>query len=148
MDKPSAAGRFRCVLRADEHEVRAVLRRIVVHFAEDVGVEALGRLELVLAEVLNNIVEHAYGERGSGPIRLDLALQSGCMACRVEDDGRPMPDQRLPEGRFKPVATQVSDLAEGGWGWALIRNLTQDLAYQRVGQMNRLIFHLPLAAEP
>lgn len=58
-----------------------------------------------------------------------------------------MPGLVLPPGSLQPVAETVEGLAEGGWGWALIRDLTTDIRYTRVGGRNRLTFRIPLAAQ-
>lgn len=57
-----------------------------------------GRVELVLAEVLNNVVEHGYGNRAGRPVALALQLTGAGLTCIVTDRGRPYPDNRLPEG--------------------------------------------------
>ncbi|PTE16352.1 ATP-binding protein [Pseudogemmobacter blasticus] len=93
--------------------------------------------EIVLAEVLNNIAEHAYAGR-PGPIRLWVAREPGRLCLRVEDEGRPMPGHRLPPDRLPAPG----ELAEGGFGWHLIRALASDLRYDRCGSLNRLCFHL------
>ena len=57
--------------------------------------ECRGRAEIVLAEVLNNIVEHAYA---GAPGRIDIAvgLGAGRMECDITDRGRAMPGLTLP----------------------------------------------------
>jgi serine/threonine-protein kinase RsbW len=99
-----------------------------------------GTAEIVLAEVLNNIVEHAYADQG-GDITLRLVQQDGAVHCTVIDTGAPMPGLCLPEGRFQPL-DDLADLPEGGFGWFLIRSLTQGLAYRRTQGVNRLSFRL------
>jgi serine/threonine-protein kinase RsbW len=94
--------------------------------------------EIVLAEVLNNIVEHAYAIE-SGTIRLCLSLGDGKLVCRIEDDGRAMPNGAPPAG----LLPNAQDLPEGGFGWHLIRTLSSGLQYERQGQTNRLSFSLP-----
>ena len=94
--------------------------------------------EIVLAEVLNNIVEHAYATE-TGTIRLCLSLAAGRLDCRIEDDGKAMPNGKPPEGRLP----EAQDLPEGGFGWHLIRTLSNDLRYERQEQMNLLTFSLP-----
>ena len=112
-------------------------------------------VELVLAEVLNNIVEHAYGapERpcnASLPacparlITLDLQIDGPDLRCVVRDEGAAMPAGRLPAGLRPSVTTLRDDLPEGGYGWFLIRSLTQDLRYVREPGCNRLSFAIPL----
>lgn len=93
----------------------------------------LGTLRVLLAEVLNNIVEHAYAG-GAGPIRLTLAQGPAGLLVGVEDDGAPMPGGHVPQGR-PPVPDH---LPEGGFGWHMIRCLTSSLRYERCGGTNRL----------
>jgi hypothetical protein len=54
--------------------------------------------EIVLAEVFNNIVEHAYAGL-DGSIRVWLSLDDRGLTCRIEDEGRPMPGGQAPAGR-------------------------------------------------
>lgn len=99
--------------------------------------------ELILAEVLNNVVEHAYAT-GDGPITLELRLAEAGLACTVCDNGLPMPAGRPPRGGRTRLDVPDEDLPEGGFGWFLIRTLTRDLAYVRDGGSNRLSFLVPL----
>ncbi len=130
---------------ATESAVRPVLRQALRCLADRLSEEDAGNLELALAEVLNNIVEHAYAGRPPGCVHLAVTRESAAVFCRVEDDGQPMPGLRLPDGAIPPVTDRIEDLAEGGWGWALIRALTFDLAYQRDTDRNSLSFRVPAA---
>lgn len=98
--------------------------------------------------MLNNIVEHAFAGRAPGQVSVSLmhADTGDALLCRVEDDGHPMPGMALPEGHMQPVAERIEDLAEGGWGWTLIRALTEEIVYERQAGRNRLHFRLPLSA--
>lgn len=99
-----------------------------------------GTAELVLAEALNNIVEHAYARR-QGQIRLSLQLGAADLICRIEDSGRPMPAGDLPQGELR-LHDDAGEVAEGGFGWHLIRALSRDLDYRRVEGRNLLSFRL------
>lgn len=101
-----------------------------------------GTIELVLAEVLNNIVEHAYAD-GPGLITLDLRVARGRLFCLLRDEGHPMPAGRLPHGLPPSIALAQANLPEGGFGWFLIRRLTRDLRYDREPGCNRLSFSIP-----
>ncbi len=132
-----AEARFR--LAADALSVRDGLRQ--AFSAEpllSLSAEDRGTAEIVLAEVLNNVVEHACAT-GNGPILLALSLGEGLLQCRVEDEGTPMPGGALPAGRPGDPAA----LPEGGFGWHLIRLLCQSLRYERAGGRNLLSFSLP-----
>ena len=99
-----------------------------------------GTLWTVLAEVFNNIVEHAYAQ-GRGLIRLNLWQQGAVLAVEVVDQGAQMPGLCLPKGQPAEIGA-FDDLPEGGFGWFLIRTMTQNLNYDRVGTENRLRFCL------
>lgn len=99
-----------------------------------------GTAELVLAEVLNNVVEHAYA-RYPGEIELRLTVTPACLHCQIIDSGLPMPEGRLPPGDPPDLG---EDLPEGGFGWNLIRTLTTGLEYRRLAGRNHLQFSLPV----
>ena len=142
---PAGCDLFQTGFLAEPHAVRDALRRAVARFARRITPEDAGTLELALAEVLNNVAEHGYAGLPPGPVQLDLRRAGGDLHCVVEDEGHPMPGLVLPEGSLQPVAATVEGLAEGGWGWALIRDLTTDIRYTREDGRNRLTFRIPLA---
>ncbi|SDI65581.1 ATP-binding protein [Aliiruegeria lutimaris] len=102
-------------------------------------------IEVVLAECMNNVVEHAYCERPGSRFDLKLHLSADNLFCRVEDDGKPMPGLALPSGKSHNLSVDLSDLPEGGFGWFLIRELTCDLRYARERDRNNLMFQIPLS---
>ena len=105
-------------------------------------------LELVLAEALNNVVEHAYRDQGHGRIEMDIAVWFNSIHCTLRDWGAPMPNGCLPPARrHAPDRLDMQALPEGGFGWALIRDMTRDLTYRRQGRMNRLSFVIDLDME-
>jgi serine/threonine-protein kinase RsbW len=107
--------------------------------------DALIRMELVLAEVLNNIVEHAFCDTGRGEIALETSVHSNTIWCHLTDGGRPMPGGKPPPARRYDLGEMdMLDLPEGGFGWGLIRDLTSSLAYDRSGAQNRLTFSIDL----
>jgi serine/threonine-protein kinase RsbW len=99
-----------------------------------------GTAEIVLAEAMNNIVEHAY-VGAAGEITLTLWQAGGEVACRITDRGLSLPGETLPAGELAPIDI-VENLPEGGFGWFLIRTLSRDLRYARYGTLNELTFVL------
>lgn len=138
--------RLRLRVAAEPLAVRAALRATVQRFAQRLSPQVVGALELALAEVLNNVVEHAYAGR-SGSIALSIALHRGMLLCLIVDHGRAMPGLDPPAGQSsQSLAVQRDLLSEGGWGWHLIRSLTRNLVYSRAGGANRLRFRIDLGA--
>lgn len=129
---------------AEGTAVRETLRLVVEQFAPKITADEAGTLELALAEVLNNVVEHAYADTVAGLVEVEVHHTPTALVCRVEDRGQPMPGLVLPAGIMKPVADRTEGMAEGGWGWAMIRALTTDLRYRRIGEQNRLDFSVVL----
>lgn len=101
-----------------------------------------GTAEIVLAEALNNIVEHAYSCY-EGEIEISLQLRKDALVCKISDTGLPMPDGQLPSGKL-PILGRLDSLPEGGFGWHLIRSLSKDLEYHREGDRNFLTFRLDM----
>lgn len=133
----------------DPASVRAALDTARAVFAGfPIGDSFAGVVEIVLAEVLNNIVEHAYGPQRVGIVEVEALCGSAGATFRVRDDGRPMPGGAAPEGAPHDLDVAAEDLPEGGFGWFLIRELTEDLQYHRVANRNELTFRIPLGAPP
>lgn len=102
--------------------------------------DSLGTTELVLAEALNNVVEHAYAQHAG---QIEVWVQRGTRELRVQisDTGLPMPGAMPPCGALPDMST-FDDLPEGGFGWFLIRSLAQDLSYEHDGGRNTLCFSI------
>lgn len=108
----------------------------------DLSADERGTAEVVLAEVLNNIAEHAY-PAGTGPVAVTIRQGPGGTECLVVDQGLGMPGDGLPDGQLPGTDTDLAGLPEGGFGWHLIHALARDLSYVRTGGCNRLSFVLP-----
>lgn len=108
--------------------------------------EVRGTLELVLAEALNNVVEHAHGGRRDGAVEVRVAHDGSerapVLTCELIDDGDPMPDGEAPTPCSLEIEADAALLPEGGFGWLLIRELARDVDYERMGNRNRLRFQL------
>lgn len=142
-------GATHLIIAGDPMSVRAGLIGLVATVPLcDLSADDRGTAELVLGEVLNNIVEHAYPSV-PGPIDLWLARTGAGLACKVADRGLAMRDGRAPVGALPAgINGALEDLPEGGFGWYLIRTLTKDLQYERVQSQNHLSFTIPSGRTP
>lgn len=128
--------------------VREALASLLTKLREaGVGAEDTGTIELVLAEALNNVVEHAYKENPDCSFVLTSSLAETGLSVRMTDSGVAMPGLALPSGDLPEIDTGLQDLPEGGFGWALIHTLTEDLTYQRINDQNVTSFVIPMTWE-
>lgn len=129
---------------ASDRSTRDVLADLMAELRRaGLAADDLSNAELVLAEVLNNIAEHAYAE-GSGPVELRVEVQRQGLACTVADRGRALPSGMVPDPQLPRIAPP-DHLPEGGFGWHIIRCLTTEMAYFTEGEWNRLSLRLPWA---
>lgn len=128
---------------AGDIATRAVLKDLVARLSvAGIGCDDLATIELILAEALNNIVEHAYAD-APGPVELSVEMQRRGLACQIVDKGCPMPTGEPPNPPLPTIAPPV-DIPEGGFGWHIIRCLTTNLTYRRDGVRNTLSMMVPL----
>ena len=100
------------------------------------------RVTLVVEELFLNIVEHGYGGREEGTVRLALALEERDVLVICEDrapayDPRPA-FERVPEGLDDPVERR----GVGGLGQFLIAQLVSAAHYERVDDANRVTLRI------
>lgn len=130
-------------LDANEMALRASLKQVRDYLADCGFSESfLGNVEIVLAEAVNNVIEHAYAEMPDGRIDMRLERTDTGIVIFLEDEGVEMPGGVAPAGRSHDLDVDVDNLPEGGFGWFLIRTLTDRLEFSRIGKRNRLCMHM------
>lgn len=93
----------------------------------------LYRLNLALAEGFTNAVRHAHsGLSTETSIEIQAMLHDDRMEIRIWDWGQPFDPNKLEE-------PEPGTLREGGYGWFLLRRLTDRVSYDRQGQRNCLL---------
>lgn len=125
--------RERATFAADPLAVRAVLMR----FERGAVLGAVSAdhrdcVLLVLAEVLNNVAEHAYGG-AVGPVAVSLRRGGGGIVAQVLDRGCDAPV-------IAGLCPAPVDLPEGGFGFGLIRALATGVEQRRRMGCNVLRF--------
>ena len=138
---------FDLSVRSGEMAVREALGGLIGWRARlSLDVEEISTVELVVAEALNNIVEHAYPEENDeGPIDLACTHRFDGLHLTIRDRGRAMPGGQAPIGMVQDTDVDTMDLPEGGFGWFLIQNLAKDVKYGRVQDENQLELRLAVA---
>lgn len=136
---------FALTVQSGDNAVRELSQKIVAGIAPlKLGGEEIGTVELVLAEALNNVVEHAYAPTkiSAGPIMVMGAFRSDGLHIQIEDEGITMPDDKPLIGGAQNLDVELQDLPEGGFGWFMIQQLAKDVHYSCVNNRNRLRLRL------
>lgn len=100
-------------------------------------------VEIVVAEILNNVVKHAQKDLEQGWFEIQCSLVPSGLHFVCRDNGAPMPGGTPPGGTLPNIERPKDELPEGGWGWSLVRTLSSNLSYVRVKDINLVSFHLP-----
>lgn len=137
-----ARGRFCLQFPGAPLEIRRALG-LVRRWLSSRGIEedACDTVEIVLAEALNNVAEHAYGDESTGPVDLHMTHGPGWVQLTIRDRGQRMPGGCLPRA-CTGTGPDPATLPEGGFGWSLIRTLSQELTYRRTGARNELCIRI------
>ena len=140
-------GGVQVVIDSDMHAVRDGLQALFAcSLLASLPDEVRGTAEIVLAEALNNVVEHAYASY-PGKITVQLRPCDTGLRFGISDTGLPMPGSEPPKGDLREPSG-FDDLPEGGFGWFLIRTLSHDLSYRREGGRNCLDFCISVDNPP
>jgi serine/threonine-protein kinase RsbW len=130
---------FTLTATASELAVRDTLLTVRARLsAQGVSDDTCGSVELAMAEALNNIVEHAYATDKPRDILLNVSITPDRLCFQLCDGGAPLPGLCLPQGALPDRSGPIDDLPEGGFGWFLIRDLTERVAYERRDGVNHL----------
>jgi serine/threonine-protein kinase RsbW len=122
-------------LAADE---RAVTRATgwIVRFCEQhrLSRAVTNAVSLCLEEIVSNIVVHGY-ERQPGKLSIELHYDRRAFSVVIEDEGKPFDPMQAPA---PPTGGTLASRHEGGLGLLIVKNLMDDIMYQRAGAINRL----------
>lgn len=158
----SLSARF-CAVRAALLTVCAELR--------DLGQpsDMIARMEIVLAEAMNNIIDHARLDPARDRISLRIRADPAGLHCHLADAGQePVPSKTA---RTSPAAPRLAGspstaghplenrprqapftdrhlLAERGFGWLLIHAIARDITCARAGGLNHLTLRIPRDEQP
>ncbi len=101
----------------------------------------LGKLELVLEELLVNVISYAYPE-GGGEIEVACGLDGGSFALGIRDWG---PAFDPLQAGTPDLDADVDDRPIGGLGIFFVKSMASEVTYAREGEANalRLRFDLP-----
>ena len=107
--------------------------------------DAASSVELVLAEALNNTIEHAL-QRVTRKTQIEIRgdYKTGVLHLTIIDQGKPMPNGAVPTGPAPKLDVDMPNIPEGGFGWYMIHSLARKIEYMRVGNTNHLNLHFDI----
>ena len=136
--------RINFAIRSDPFEVRQALMNLGAIWDEwNVAPDMRSNAEIAVGEALNNVVEHAHANRSDGKIEMEQAFCDDGLKVEIRDNGAPMPNEAVPNPSLASTEVALQELPEGGFGWFLIHQVTQDLQYKRKEGWNYLAFRIP-----
>jgi serine/threonine-protein kinase RsbW len=130
--------RLQIAIKSVQTEVTNVATRITKWLTSHaVSPDVVGELELVMAEALNNVVEHGYLYSEDGEIDILVTLTNEFMTIKITDSGRKF-DGPPPFKEMDVESFNFEELPEGGFGWNLIHSMTDEVEFEFADQQNRL----------
>ncbi len=106
-------------------------------FCNNILKNICSELELCLTEALNNVIKHAYKEDKEQKIYLTFTFNVNELEIVIEDSGLPRTNFKEPVLNYDP--SDVNTLPEGGMGLFIIKNLMNDVTYNRIEGKNTFI---------
>jgi len=100
------------------------------------------QINLILDELFINIITYGLNGREDQWIRVDMTLEADAVRLRVEDGGLPFDPLLAPRREPGPDAEKCPI---GGLGLHFVRELSDELVYQRCGNQNVLTLRKPLS---
>jgi serine/threonine-protein kinase RsbW len=118
---------------ASDPRLLPVVRGTVEQLAKALGFEdsQCRKITLAVDEALSNVIRHAYKNECNHEIELNCQAHSDCLEFTFIDRGEPADQARI-------CAQPLDEVALGGRGTHLIRQIMDEVTYERVDEHNRL----------
>jgi anti-sigma regulatory factor (Ser/Thr protein kinase) len=100
----------------------------IYHVAIQTGLDekAVYAIQMAVDEACTNIIEHAYGGEGNGPIRLVCETQAEGLQVTIFDQGAPFDPTQVPD---LDTQAPLHERPAGGMGLFFIRNLVDQVDF-------------------
>ncbi len=135
---PLAQANYVTSINSIQSEVTDTVRVVEAWLSDNqIPDDYIGNIALVLAEAMNNVIEHAFAYSKTGTIDLNLWSTGNDVIFKLSDNGSAMaglPKKKKMDGHLNAL----EELPEGGFGWFLIHSLSKELEYERNGTQNEL----------
>jgi serine/threonine-protein kinase RsbW len=120
----------------EEQELKRVAEFMeTVCYELQIDMHVAMKLQVAMEEMVTNVIFYAYPEGISADITLTAESDGEVLTFVLSDLGKP----------FDPTAKEDADLdvnpmdrEQGGMGILIVKNIMNEVSYQRVGEMNQL----------
>jgi len=122
------------LLKNDLSEIRKI-KDLVETFGEEnrLSKNDIFDANLALEEIVVNIISHGYEKRDVRWIKIDIFINDGKLILRTEDDGKNFDPTKAPKADFEqPLEKRTI----GGWGIHIVKNIVDEVEYQRKNNKN------------
>lgn len=123
-------------IRNDQSELPKV-NQLVEELCEEagLGMDLVMKLQLVLEEAVSNVIFYAYDTLQEEAVEVSLRYEAGCVSIEVSDRGKPFD----PTAKEDPdITLAAEDRPIGGLGIFLVKQIMDEVLYERRGEVNRL----------
>jgi anti-sigma regulatory factor (Ser/Thr protein kinase) len=103
--------------------------------AQRVSFEAMYLASLAIEELVTNCIKYGYTDAKDHAIDIDFRVEDGVLSIDVIDDGNPFNPLEAPA---PDLSLAMEDRPIGGLGLHLLRELADDVSYERRDGTNRL----------
>lgn len=134
LQTPVATGPLKFQMRlASDPRLLPVVRSTVSELAAALGFDDAQCRSITLAvdEALSNVIRHAYRNECNHEIELSCQAQADCLEFTFIDHGEPTDPARI-------CARPLDEVALGGRGTHIIRQIMDEVSYDRMANENRL----------
>jgi serine/threonine-protein kinase RsbW len=107
---------------------------------ENVSGRKITDIQIVLAEALNNVIEHGFSRENSGNVGVCIDIRDDIIVVEISDNGIKFTPPVVTQTPLQDTS-DIEHLPEGGFGWFLIREITTSFTFRRIANKNRLVLN-------
>jgi serine/threonine-protein kinase RsbW len=113
------------------------VRDFVAEHAQNIGLSEkdISEIRLAVDEAYTNIIKHAYKNRPSKPVKIEIGVDSKKLWISIMDEGESFKPE---EYKAPDILKRIKNKQRGGMGVFLIQKLMDQVQYNRKGSMNEI----------
>jgi serine/threonine-protein kinase RsbW len=114
------------------------MRQFAIQAATDIGMDepTVCAVEMAMDEACSNIIEHAYEGMETGDIECTCEMDDGTLSIILRDHGCSFDVTAIPS---PDISAALVDRPIGGLGVFLMRQLMDEIKYERMGELGNVL---------